>query len=76
MTFNAADFAGKAKKRAARAYLGVLDQLDPEVARHILGFQREMFLAGQAFFEEEVRHADKALEKLERKERQKGEDEG
>jgi hypothetical protein len=46
--------------RVARAY----DSMDPQVAEHLLSAQRSFFLAGKAFFEEELRHADRALDKV------------
>ena len=64
------NYVDKAKQKAFDIYMRGLDRLDPKVAHHLLGFQREMFLAGRAFFESEARHAEKAMAKFERKARE------
>lgn len=57
-------FLYKAKSRVLGTYGRALNQLDPELATHLLASQREFFLAGKAFFEEEAKHAEKAMAKL------------
>ncbi len=53
-----------AKKRFFKCYMGVFERMDPEVARHLLNAQKEVFLAGQEFFASEAAHAEKAVERL------------
>ncbi len=52
------------KKTAARAYVRTLERVDPEFAVHVLTAQRELFLAGSAFWRSEAEHADRAIQKI------------
>lgn len=61
------DFTKKFKNKVLKKYVRALDRLDPEFARHILASQHEFFLAGKTFFEYEAAHAQKAMEKQERR---------
>lgn len=64
---NGVQLATGVKKNVFGLYLKALDALDPQVAGHIVKGQRELFLAGQRFFESEVGHASKAIDKYDRK---------
>lgn len=59
-----ANVLNNAKKRLFKGYMKALGCLDPGVATHILGAQKEFFLAGKEFFAAEARHAEKAMGKL------------
>jgi hypothetical protein len=65
--FDGPGFVHRAKRRLYKGYIGALERLDPDVAKHLLASQREMFLAGKAFFEEEAKHAEKAMNRMERR---------
>lgn len=52
------------KRRVLGGYVKTLERIDPKLATHVLSAQREFFMAGKVFFEEEVRHADKALRRI------------
>lgn len=67
MMFNGAEAARRLKKDVLGGYVRTLHRIDPEVATHILKAQRHFFEAGRAFFEEEIGHADRALEKISQK---------
>lgn len=54
------------KKRIIGGYIRGLQCIDPQVATHILTAQREAFAAGKAFFEVEMNHADRAIDKIRR----------
>jgi hypothetical protein len=58
------DFATKLKKNVLGGYVRFLESIDPQVATHVLNAQKELFLAGERFFSEEIKHADKALNKI------------
>ena len=59
--------ANELKKKILLDGLNKLEAFDPELAHHVVSAQREVFKAGQAFFESEVQHADRFLEKLKAK---------
>jgi len=59
-----AEFASRLKKEVLGGYVRALESIDPEVACHILTAQKEAFLAGKKFFEAEVGHADRAINKI------------
>ncbi len=63
---DSANVLNDAKKRAVKGYIKALGCLDPKVATHILGAQKEFFLAGKAFFEAEAGHVEKAMKKFEK----------
>jgi len=64
--------ANELKKKILIEGLKKLEAFDPELAHHMVSAQREVFKAGQAFFESEVGHADRFLEKLKAKQEQDG----
>jgi len=68
--FDAVHLANRLKTRVLMRYVRGLERLDPQVARHLLSSQREFFLAGKTFFESEAGHAQKAINKMERKMKQ------
>ena len=55
------------KKKVLGGYVRALNEMDPQLAGHILKAQRAMFQAGRDFFEVEMGHANRALDKIERK---------
>lgn len=61
---NGAECATRFKKRVLGGYVRLLERMDPEFSTHILKAQRHFFEAGRLFFEEEIRHADRALGKI------------
>lgn len=58
------DCAKSLKKNVLGAYVRGLESIDPKVAAHLLTAQREFFAAGRAFFEAEMGHADKAIDRI------------
>lgn len=52
------------KKKVLGGYVRTLHRLDPQLATHLLKAHKSAFEAGRAFFEEEIRHAERALEKV------------
>jgi hypothetical protein len=64
------EFAQRLKKEVLGGYVRALESIDPEVACHILNAQKEFFLAGKTFFEAEVGHAEKAINKIRRKQQE------
>ncbi|MDX2177910.1 MAG: hypothetical protein SF028_15725 [Candidatus Sumerlaeia bacterium] len=52
------------KKRVLGGALRQLDKIDPEVAAGLLAAQRSFFAAGKAFFDEEMKHAERAEAKF------------
>lgn len=67
--FDGPSLARKLKKNVLGTYVRALDRMDPQVARHILESNRQFFLAGKTFFEDEIRHAEKAIDKIEKKQK-------
>jgi len=61
----------KLKRTMLGSYVRMLERVDPQVAHHLLSAQRELFLAGKVFFEEEIKHADQAMAKIDERLRQK-----
>lgn len=59
-----ADFVTRIKKEVLGGYVKALEAVDPEFACHVLSAQKEMFLAGKTFFEAEVGHAERAINKI------------
>lgn len=65
--FDGVAVAKKFKYKVLGQYVRALHKLDPGVATHILNSQREFFLAGKTFFEAEAGHAQKAIDKIQRR---------
>lgn len=63
--YDSVQFVRSVKKNVLGGYVRFLDRLDPEFSRRVLSAQREFFLAGRAFFDEEARHAEKAIHRME-----------
>lgn len=65
--FNGLECTKTLKKKVLYRYVRTLEKMDSQLARHLLTSQREFFLAGKTFFDIEAGHAQKALNKISKK---------